>query len=790
MVRSAWLAAASMVAMTGGWSQAAVAQVAADPAANEAPVPAVQAEAPDAAVAPDGGALGDIVVTAQRRTASLQDTPVAVTVADAAVLAEARVENIANISAISPSITFRATNNAASSGSIQIRGVGTSGNSRSFEGAVGVFVDGVYRTRSGQALQNFLDVENLQILRGPQGTLFGKNTTAGAVLITSNAPTLGETTGALQFDYGNFDTVIGRAAVSTPLGENAAIRVAGLYRRNDGFYRDPNDGRDYNGDETWAAKAQLLFEPTDALRVRLIGDYSKSVGNCCYGTVDIPNAGPTQAIIDSLIRARGLTPPSRIKERYEAVLSSDGRQRVEDYGGTMLIDLDVGPGKLSSITALRNYVLRQDGVDAEFTGADILTLDETFSSRFFSQELTYSGKLTGGLNADYVFGAFFSDEDITARRALTWGTQAQAYWDIILAGRGLPAGTSQAPAGLRTREVMKGGGQSFAAFTNWDVKLGDRFNVIAGARYTYEKKNGSLDIPFYTPLARDPLRLLGSGPGPNYAATNNRGALSGTLGLQYRPSREAMFYATYNRGFKAGGVNMDASAAGGRANNANEVPGGQPLDPRFQPETVNAYEIGAKFDLFDRRVRLNLAAFHSDIKNLQVAQFLGIQFQILNARSAKVTGLEGEATVKIGRALTLNAAGTWLPEASYGIDPTLNQPLPGRRFATTPKFAGNLGLNLDTPINDRLSLVGRVQGQYSGRHFTNTQSNAIQPAYGLLNLNAGVQSADGWRLEAFVTNFTNEVIYARHFQSPLQTGDQNAYLGAPRQYGISARFNF
>ncbi|MEH3034918.1 MAG: TonB-dependent receptor [Sphingomonas adhaesiva] len=780
---------ALMVGVSGlAWASAASAQ-----AVSPDTAPAPQEAGTRGAVAGetiDDGTLQDIVVTAQRREANLQTVPVAVTAADSAALAEARVDNIANVSAITPSVTFRVTNNAVSSSSIQIRGIGTSGNSRSFEGAVGVFIDGVYRTRSGQALQTFLDVDSLQILRGPQGTLFGKNTTAGAVLVTSVAPSLDRVTGNAQIDYANYDTLIAKAAISAPINDKVAVRAAGLYRRNDGFYRDPNNGKDYNDDETYAGKLQLRLAPTDDLDIRLIGDFARSNGRCCYGTADIPNAGPTQAIVDNLIFARGLQPPSRDKDRYEAVLSRDGNQRVTDYGATLLVDWDIGDNRLSSITGLRRYRFSQIGVDADFSGADIFYLDETFRSNFFSQELTFTGELDGALKADYVVGAFFSDEKIEAERRLYLGTQAQTYFDILLAARGLPAGTAQAPAGQFNDERMRAGGKSYAAFTNWDVKLTDAFSVIAGVRYTREEKYGSFRNAFFTALPRTPFRLLGAAPGPAYSAQNDRNALSGTAGVQYRPSQTAMFYATYNRGFKAGGVNIDQNAAGGRANNPDEVPGGVPRDPRFAPETVDSYEVGAKLDLFDRRARLNIAAFHSDIRNLQVAQFLGVQFAIFNAQRAKVTGVEGEGTLRIGDALTLNASGTWLPEAKYGVDPLLGPPLSGRRFAATPKFQGNVGVNLDKPVNDDYALVGRVQVQYVGPHFTTTVSNATQDEYAIVNLNIGAQAAAGWRLEFYVTNLFDEITYARHFLTPLQTGDQNVYLGPPRQYGLSLRYSF
>ncbi|HMT43214.1 MAG TPA: TonB-dependent receptor plug domain-containing protein, partial [Chakrabartia sp.] len=233
------------------------------------------------AAAEDTGALEDIVVTAQRRDENIQDVPVSVTAANAESLAAAGITNVSNLNNLSPSISFRSTNIASSTSNIQIRGIGTVGNARTFEGAVGVFIDGVYRTRSGQALSNFLDVAGLQILRGPQGTLFGKNTSAGAVLINSTRPELGAVNGNIEASYGNYDTYLTRGAVNLPVGDMAALRLAAVFQGTGGTWSNPNGGH-LNGNDDWGVKGQFLVEPTDSIRVLLIGDYARSKGDCCY----------------------------------------------------------------------------------------------------------------------------------------------------------------------------------------------------------------------------------------------------------------------------------------------------------------------------------------------------------------------------------------------------------------------------------------------------------------------------------------------------------------------------
>ncbi|HEX2813675.1 MAG TPA: TonB-dependent receptor [Sphingopyxis sp.] len=748
--------------------------------------------------------LGDIIVTAQRRSENIQNVPIAITAADSDALATARVENIANIQAISPSISFRVSNISSSSANVIIRGLGTTGNSRSFEGSVGVFIDGVYRTRAAAALQNFLDIDNLQVLRGPQGTLFGKNTTAGALLLSSATPALGDAEGMVDLGYGNYDSILARAAASVPLGDSAAFRIAGLASSRDGFYQDAATGRPLNSDRTQAVKAQLRVDPSDGISIRLIGDYSLSRGNCCYATSNYID-GPTQPLINALTAGLGLALPSTDLDDFEQTLNHEGRQRTEDYGGTLLATFGLGTGELKSVTALRKFKVTQNDTDPDFSGADIFTLDESFSSRFFSQELTYNGKIEA-LGADMVLGGFFSDEKLAMTRDLIWASQGQAFWNAALGASGVPANTAFAGPGQWAGEMMGGRAKSYAMFGHLDFALGDKVNLIAGLRYSIERKQGSFANDFYRSAVNDVFRLLGIQPGPAYDASTTDKALSGTLGIQYRPTDDVMLYATYNRGFKAGGVNMDANGAGTLVNNAdafNAIPAPlraaffpgvtaqAPLSPVYKPEKVNAFEAGAKVEYLDRRARTNVAFFYYDLSNIQVAQFIGLRFTVLNAKSATDYGLEVENLFQITPALTLGLDGTWLPHAKYGVDPSIDPALSGQRFRYAPKFQGNATLSLDQPVTDRMNLTARVQYQYSGAQFINTASTTKRGSSGVLNANLGVKLPDsGLTLEAWGQNLTNKTFATLSFNTPLQTGDENAYLAPPRTYGIRLRASF
>lgn len=734
--------------------------------------------------------LNQVVVTATRRAQDLQDTAVAVTAVNSEFMAEARVENIADIAAVSPSISFRNTSNPATSANIQIRGIGTTGASRAFEGAVGVFVDGIYRSRPGVALQNFLDIDNLQILRGPQGTLFGKNTSAGALLLESARPVLGETGGSYSLTLGNYEAVTGQLTVNMPISDNAAFRISAISANREGFFENPGTGEDYNERRGNGLKGQFLYEPTDDLSIRLIGDYSRSDENCCFGTVDA-TPGPIQAVVDDIIRERGGVPTSHRKDKYESVLNIAPRQIVVDSGFTAKVDWDVGPGRLSSVTGLRQYTVDQM-TDSDFSGADLMTMHEKFKSNFFSQEFSYSGDHSFGAEAtaDYVIGVFYSEESIKSARTGWWGEDLQRVYEFTLADV-LPPGTVfDASAGLRSIEQINGNNESIAIFGQWDARLNEKWGITAGLRWSQEEKQGDFQNLYYRPNVADVYKILGVQPAPHFDSTKKDEAFSGTIGVQYHINEDAMLYASYNRGFKAGGVNLDANAAGGFRQNPDFFPDAIPGDPRYDPEYVNAYELGLKTEYWSGRARTNVSIFYNDMTDLQVARFVGTQFQVLNSGTAEVYGAEVEGTFELSDIFSLDAAITYLPQAELGEDASLGPVLSGRRFAVAPEHSGSIALRLNKPLNDTYTLVGRLHQQYTGGYFTTNNDFSRQGGFGQTNLNLGIKSENGWTLEGWVLNVFDKRYVTNHFATTLQSGDVNAYMGAPITFGVTLRGSF
>ncbi|TMH71170.1 MAG: TonB-dependent receptor, partial [Betaproteobacteria bacterium] len=707
-------------------------------------------------------------------------------------LAAQHIDNLSNISAVTPSVNFQSTNNAQATANLEIRGIGTVGSNRAFEGSVGVFVDGVYLSRAGQLLSNFLDFDSLQILRGPQGTLFGKNTTAGALLITSASPQFDRYDGSYEVTVGNYGAVLARVTSNLPVSNIVALRFAALISNVDGYIEKPDGGDRYNDHRPRAFKAQVLFEPNSASTFRLIGDISIEHENCCYGSVLVA-PGPVQPLINALTAANGLKLASGNPYDYQAVLNLNTDQHIDDRGAVLLSDWEISPEtSLHAITAYRVWSESQVGADFDFSGADILIGNETFKSHQFSQEFDLHGRIGGTplfKSANYLAGLYFAHEALLATRDLFWGRQAQTYWNALFAP--LPPGTVAAAPGQWSAERYPGDDKSYAAFTHFTFNVTNKLGALVGLRYTKEIKQGAFENPYFDPAPNEVFRVLGIQPGPQFNAAHSDSAVSGTVGLQYAFDTGKMAYVVYSRGFKAGGINLDNNAAGLVANNPSIVRGATPLNPTYRPEKIDGVEAGFKADYLDGKARSNVAVFYDKISDLQVAQFLGLQFVVLNAPSAKVYGAEIENTYRFSRDFNLTAAATALPEAKIAESHVLGPPLSDRRFAQAPRWAGSLGANARRSLNQSIAVTARAAFQYTGRVYTDTSSTYQIDSVTLLKAGLGIESVNrNWSVEAWCLNCADRRYYIFTFPVPLQTGTQGAYVGAPRTFGLTLRAHF
>ncbi|WP_380873557.1 TonB-dependent receptor [Sphingomonas sp. DBB INV C78] len=682
------------------------------------------AEVADAA-APD---QGDIIVTATRRSEALSDVPLSVSAVTADTLQNSGATDIRQLNQVSPSLLVSSTSSEAGAGVARIRGVGTVGDNPGLESSVATFIDGVYRNRSGVGLTELGAIDRIEVLRGPQGTLFGRNASAGLIHVITAKPKF-EHEGTAEFTYGNYDYIRGALGLTGPITESLAFRLDGIYTKRDGFLKDVISGRDLNNRDRWLARGQLLYEPTDELSIRVIGDYSDRNEECC-GAPYLPTQNVTRAPDGTLVF--GPSSIAGIQRALGAVINEDTYERdvsitpgrsyrgdVKDWGLSGEINYDFGGAQLTSITSYRDWKWKR-GQDADFNNLDILYRDDDGSAnqRFqtFTQELRVQGEAFDG-KLDWLVGGYYANEKLTYNDNLKTGADYQNFANCLLAANlgsqlgvpsllsipgtncfnravggaiasnpALPAATRQVIAllsgnapgvpvggynavaaalgmpgfsfnGVGVDDHYKQTSRNFAVFTHNVFDITDQLSVTLGGRYTNEKKSLDASLSDNNTLCRaisaSPLAalqqlacLVPGIAGGAFVEDNEKRSedeFTYTAVLSYKPIEELLLYASYSKGYKAGGFNLDRNSLNrngrvvldGRTlingTGAIGVGNGGPTDLsqlEFEPEGVHSTEIGAKFN--GRGFDLNVSAFYSVFDNFQLNTFNGINFVVEN----------------------------------------------------------------------------------------------------------------------------------------------------------------
>ncbi|MES2444523.1 MAG: TonB-dependent receptor [Pseudomonadota bacterium] len=407
--------ALTLIVATPAWAQDA-------PAQDEAASTATNDQNYDSA--------NDIVVRATQRNETVQDVPIAVTAVPASLLEDAGVQDIRGLEQLAPSLQTTTGQSAATGSSLSIRGVGTAGDNPGFEPAVGVFIDGVFRARAGVALSELPELDRVEILRGPQGTLFGRNTSAGALSIFTKAPSF-EFGGYGEASYGNYNAYEIEGAVTGPVSEQFALRLDGGYRKRDGYIHDANSDRRINNINRWNVRGQALLDTGD-ITLRLIADYSETDEACC-GAVSIAR-GPLAPVIQSIAASQGLVglytgAPS---DRIQAISPNRNYgEQVKDYGGSAELNWDLGNVTMTSITAYRQWRANRDQ-DIDFSGIDRAYRDDYKNDiNDFTQEIRFQGS-AGPLN--WLIGGFYLNEDLQLQDTVRIGNDGNRYVDTVFAG--------------------------------------------------------------------------------------------------------------------------------------------------------------------------------------------------------------------------------------------------------------------------------------------------------------------------------------------------------------------
>lgn len=471
-------------------------------------VPAVEEAQPATAMDEPVADGNEIIVTASKREQTLQDVPIAVSVTSGEAIERAQIRDIKDLSSLVPSLRVNQLQSSANT-NFYIRGFGNGANNAGIEPSVGLFVDGVYRSRSASMIADLPDVQRVEVLKGPQSTLFGKNASAGVISLVTRKPQF-EFGGNVEASYGNFDALVLKGVITGPISETIAASIAGGYNRRDGYVEDRGTGEQENERNRWFARGQILLEPSTALTVRLIGDYGKIDENCC-AVVNIRQSAATGAIKavgapDTVINA-----PSAMFDDviYNNLASTN---EIENWGLSGQIDYELGPINLTSITAYR----RTDAVtnqDSDFTGADLLGRNfQDVRLKTFTQEFRAATNWDGPVNA--LLGAFYFNETVDQANEISWGADARSYANLLIQGAsGCPTGPrcTSVPAleaqlsplvGRNLAGTFFGGGQAlderyrlkdeaYSVFGQLDFKIADRVTLTGGLNYTHDSKTFS-----------------------------------------------------------------------------------------------------------------------------------------------------------------------------------------------------------------------------------------------------------------------------------------------------------
>ncbi|MCA1661640.1 MAG: TonB-dependent receptor [Novosphingobium sp.] len=940
----------SLLRSAASWSVFALTGLSAAPAlGQEVTDTTAQVENEEQAVT----SQGDIIVTATRRSELLSEVPIAVTALSGEQLTNSGVTDIRALNQLAPSLIVSGATSEVNF-TARIRGVGTVGENPGLESSVALFIDGVYRSRTGVGLSELGEVERIEVLRGPQGTLFGRNASAGLINIVTKGPQF-DFEGYGSATYGNYDYIRLDGGVTGPITETIAARLDGVWQERDGFIDNVTPGEpDINDRDRWLARGQLLFEPNADVSVRLIGDYSQRRENCCGAVFlnpirNLSRASPTGSgpgnVVQSpntllpLLRALGETNPAppagRAFVRAQATTPGFGyRSDSEDWGVSGELTWDLDGANLTSITAYRDYHNEQ-GQDSDFGSLDILRrtdLDRSFKT--FTQELRLQGELFDD-RLDWLVGAYYANERLDVADDIKFGNDYERYSNCLLLAAVLPSavlptnpfcanvpvlqgafaatgnpllgalianparpgfGSVAAALGQPTLAINNTGvvlntfsqrSRNYAVFTHnvFDI-IRDRLSITLGARYTNERKKLSSTTNTNNDLCslvvNSPLQALAALPcvindtAPGFASgepgtRRTEDEFTGTAVLSFKATDDILTYASYSRGYKAGGFNLDTSAldrrcsatAGSAAQNAacaallalpaNTPGNGRPeaSDLQFEPEIVDAYEIGIKYN--GPGINVNLAIFRQDFEDFQLNTFNGVNFEVTNIASCRdaltgglggvpadqdgssatgacasnrlrpgvrTEGVELEASLSPTRDFNVGFGVTYL-DSKYrnNLTGTAGRPLsavlfqlPGRRlFSSQYSVTGSAGW---TPqISDSLS--GLVYLDFRMVSDQNTGSDVdlekVQDAYALVNGRLGVYGPEKrWGVELFGQNLLNKRYQQIAADRPLQgsgtfravaapaatglAGTANqlylAFPGEPRTYGVTVRGKF
>ena len=707
--------------------------------------PLVDAAQPDRV---EQGGLKDIVVTAQRRSENLQNVPITINAATGADLVARGVDSTSQLSVLSPGVQV---NETAGSFQPSIRGIGTS--STVAENPVALYIDGVYIPQQRDGVKELEDVELISILKGPQGTLFGRNATAGVVQITTKAPSF-DFGGRVRAEIDNYATVRTGGYVTGGLTDAIAASLSASYvTQGNGYGKNYTTGRDtYKIDHDFSVRGKLLFKIGAKTKITLSGDYSDSSKRTAH-LIPLPG---TQL---GFANVYATNPLKSVFDTYEGTNSFT---KVKGGGGSQIIDHDGGSVRVQSITAYRdiksNYLF-----NAIPTPTTLQVVDSPDSpSRSFSQEFQVSSNRPGPLS--WIFGLYYFNYDNGARPILR-----NLGGFVVNPANGI----------VQTQTFAIENTESVAPFGEFTWEFLPDTKLTGGLRYTYENRE-----------LRDARVVALNASSATVATTSYGGSLSYSqptyrIGLNHRFADHLLAYVTYNTGFKSGGFNSVS-----------------PATPAYQPEKLKAYEVGLKSEVFDRRLRLNASGFYYDYTNLQVIQFVNSIQTVTNGPKAEIYGLDVDVEASLSTGLRLSggfelkhSTFTSYPNAvigalrAGGVGATLTPgDATGNRLPQAQNFSGTLALDYHRPLS-RGSLDFNATANYNGDFYFQADNAVRQAPYTLVNVSLAYNlPGDRVSLRVWGKNLADEKFKTAVIETPV--GILGVYTNPPLTFGGGVAVKF
>jgi iron complex outermembrane recepter protein len=730
--------------------------------------PAIAQSASDATATAEDSAVNDIVVTAQRRSERVQDIPVAISAFGGEEIARSGMNSLENIAPRVPSFYFGSF--GAARPQLYIRGIGTRSFDPGSESSVGVFADDVYLGRSSGSFGSLKDIERIEVLRGPQGTLYGRNTIGGAINVISKAPS-NELTGSFEGGISNFGGYELFGALGAPIIEDKIMfRMAVWTAQRDGYVTNLTTGNKFQGIDNTGARGRITLKPSDALTVDLTAEILNDGNKAAFGGLNEGVFGNPGSIF---FRSPGSGTPTVNTSLRSGFLSSDPFLDREARSFIGKVTYENEAVSLTSISAIRKLDIT-DGRDLEGSSLDILDQSSAESSKQFTQELrlasTPDGSLSFGGVVDWIVGGFYYNDK---------SKRSDSFHIGINSAVRAAAGTPATDVALSDYKI-----ESYAVFGQATFHLTDALDLTLGGRYNHDKKRA---IQSGTTTDASPVIAAA------FTTTNSAiyTSFDPRVVLSYKMSPDANVYASYSTGFKSGGFQY--------------VPFSKvDADVLFRPESITSYEVGFKTDWLDRALRVNASAYYYDIKDLQVSRILGLvspTVLIFNAPKTTVKGIDLEITARPSRNFEVNIAYGYL-DATYKSYPFNSATdFSGTRAVRAPEHSVNVGAEWRASIGDEGSLTLRADYALTGDLFHEPGAGSIafgqgipltaEDGYGLLDLRATYEMK-GWRLTGYVTNATNTQY--RRTVNALGSGPVGprvvGFAGTPRIYGVKVGYDF